>query len=202
MELFYFFVWDYDVSLHHARVKLWSPTKPSSHHGSVGSTARSSRLALNLVPLYAERVTKWCRTGKNSISGWLHREKFWNWKDTFNELLGYPSKWTLFNTGILTMISRAIVIKYCCEMCQCTRISQWLAETSRLICRRNFLSAQKIRFCFLSNWMEYGPGDSFPLDFEPNGIPFGSKFKGKLSPRSYPIQCERKWRYSFLSARR
>ena len=34
---------------------------------------------------------------------------------------------------------------------------------------------------------------------EPNGIPFGSKSKGKLSPRSYPIQCERKWKYNFLS---
>ena len=32
-----------------------------------------------------------------------------------------------------------------------------------------------------------------------NGIPFGSKSKGKLSPRSYPIQCERKWKHSFLS---
>ena len=28
---------------------------------------------------------------------------------------------------------------------------------------------------------------------------FGSRLKGKLSPRSYPIQCERKWKYSFLS---
>ena len=42
-------------------------------------------------------------------------------------------------------------------------------------------------------------GDSFSLDFEPNGIPFGSESKGKLSPRSYPIQCERKWKYSSLS---
>jgi len=41
--------------------------------------------------------------------------------------------------------------------------------------------------------------DSFPFDFEPNGIPFGSKSKRKLSPRSYPIQCERKSKYSFLS---
>ena len=47
--------------------------------------------------------------------------------------------------------------------------------------------------------MGYDCGDSFPLDFEPNGIPFGSKSKGKLSRRSYPIQCERKWKYSFLS---
>ena len=47
--------------------------------------------------------------------------------------------------------------------------------------------------------MGYDNGDSFPFDFEPNGIPFGSKSKGKLSPRSYPIQYERKWKYSFLS---
>ena len=40
--------------------------------------------------------------------------------------------------------------------------------------------------------MGYDRGDSFPFDFEPNGIPFSSKSKGKLSPRSYPIQCERK----------
>ena len=47
--------------------------------------------------------------------------------------------------------------------------------------------------------MGYDRGDSFPFDFEPNGIPFGSTSKGKLLPRSYPIQCERKWKYSFLS---
>ena len=47
--------------------------------------------------------------------------------------------------------------------------------------------------------MGYDRGDSFPSDFETNGIPFGSKSKEKLSPRSYPIQCERKWKYSFLS---
>ena len=49
--------------------------------------------------------------------------------------------------------------------------------------------------------MGYGRGDSFPFDFEPNGFPFGSKSKGKLSPRSYPTQCERKRKYNFLSAR-
>ena len=47
--------------------------------------------------------------------------------------------------------------------------------------------------------MGYDRGDSFPFDFEPNLIPFGSKSKGNLSSRSYPIQCERKWKYSFLS---
>ena len=47
--------------------------------------------------------------------------------------------------------------------------------------------------------MEYDRGDSYPFNFEPNGNPFGSKSKGKLSPRSYPIQCERKWNISFLT---
>ena len=47
--------------------------------------------------------------------------------------------------------------------------------------------------------MGYDRGDSYPFDFEPNGIPFASKSKGKLSPRSYPIRFERKWKYSFLS---
>ena len=47
--------------------------------------------------------------------------------------------------------------------------------------------------------MGYDRGDSFPFDFEPNGNPFGSKSKGKLSPRSYPIRFEMKWKYSFLS---
>ena len=40
---------------------------------------------------------------------------------------------------------------------------------------------------------------SFPVDSEPNGVSFGSKSKGKRSPLSYLIQCERKWKCSFLS---
>ena len=47
--------------------------------------------------------------------------------------------------------------------------------------------------------MGYDHGDSFPFDFELNGIPFGSKSNGKLSPRSYPIQCEKNWKCSFFS---
>ena len=46
--------------------------------------------------------------------------------------------------------------------------------------------------------MGYDRGDSFPFDFEPNGTPSGSKSKGKLSLRLYPIQCERNWKCSFL----
>ena len=48
--------------------------------------------------------------------------------------------------------------------------------------------------------MGYDRGDSFSFDFEPNGIPFSSKSKIKLSSRSYPLQLERKWKYSFPSA--
>ena len=58
---------------------------------------------------------------------------------------------------------------------------------------------RKLVFDFLSNWMRYDRGDSFPFNSEPNGNPFGSKSKGKLSPRSYLIRCERKWKYWFLS---
>jgi len=36
-------------------------------------------------------------------------------------------------------------------------------------------SLTKLCFHFLSHWMGYDHGDSFPFDFEPNGIPFGSK---------------------------
>ena len=64
---------------------------------------------------------------------------------------------------------------------------------------REELTLRKLYFHFLSHWMGYDRGDSFPFDFEPNGFSFGLKSKWKLSPRSYPIQCERKWKYSFLS---
>ena len=47
--------------------------------------------------------------------------------------------------------------------------------------------------------MGYNRGDSIPIDLEPNGIPFGSKLNEKLSPRSCPIQFERKWNSGFLS---
>ena len=66
-----------------------------------------------------------------------------------------------------------------------------------------FSSALRILyFHFLSNQMGYDRGDSFPFDFQSNGNPFGSKSKGNLSPRSYPIQFERKWNTTrFLSVR-
>ena len=49
--------------------------------------------------------------------------------------------------------------------------------------------------------MGYDRGDSFPFDWYRGKLFFDwSKSIGKLSPRSYPIQFERKWKYSFLSA--
>jgi len=60
------------------------------------------------------------------------------------------------------------------------------------------ITLRKLVFLFLSNWMGYDRGDSFPLDFEPNRNPFGSKLKGKLSLWSYPIQFERKRKTSYL----
>ena len=51
---------------------------------------------------------------------------------------------------------------------------------------------RKLYFLFFSYWMGYDRGDSFPIDVEPNGVPFGLKSKGKLSPRSYPLQYENK----------
>ena len=51
---------------------------------------------------------------------------------------------------------------------------------------------RKLYFHFLSHGIGYDHGDSFPFDFEPNENPFGSKSKGKLPSRSYPIQFERK----------
>ena len=64
-------------------------------------------------------------------------------------------------------------------------------------CRKEIVTLSKIYF--YSNLIKYDRGDSFPFDFEPTEIPFGSKLKGKLSPRSYPIQYERKCNASFLS---
>ena len=37
----------------------------------------------------------------------------------------------------------------------------------------------KLVFHFFSNWIGHDRGDSFPFDFEPNGIPFGSENRMK-----------------------
>ena len=82
---------------------------------------------------------------------------------------------------------RAVVLKVV--------MRQWRRLFPMSVCN---LTLRKLCFHFLSHWMGYDRDDRFPFDLEPNWIPFGSKLKGKLSPRSYPIQCERKWKYSFL----
>ena len=76
----------------------------------------------------------------------------------------------------------------------------WSHSGDALLARLRLRTLRKLYFHFLSHWMKYDRGDSYPFDFKPNGFPFGSKSKGKLSPRSYPIQFERKRNYSFLSA--
>ena len=43
---------------------------------------------------------------------------------------------------------------------------------------------RKLCFHFLSHSMGYDRGDSFPFDFEPNRIPFGSKSK-ENGPRDH-----------------
>ena len=85
---------------------------------------------------------------------------------------------------------------WCFPACDASGDALTLAEGHR------FESKQRKQcFYFLSHWMGYDRGDRFPFDFEPNRIPFSSKSKWKPSPRSYPIicDCERKWKYSFLS---
>ena len=57
-------------------------------------------------------------------------------------------------------------------------------------------------YCSISFHIEWDMivySDSIPFDFDTNRISFGSKSIGKLSLRSYPIQCEKKWNHSFLS---
>ena len=73
------------------------------------------------------------------------------------------------------------------------------------------LSLGEIDFWLLPNWKEYDRSDSFPyliisiwnkysfpFGFEPNGIPFGSESKGKLSLRSYSFQFKRSQKSIYL----
>ena len=50
--------------------------------------------------------------------------------------------------------------------------------------------------------MGYDRDDSFPFDFKPNGSPFGSKSKGKRSPRTHPYEFGRKYKSTFLNVKR
>ena len=52
----------------------------------------------------------------------------------------------------------------------------------------------KMNLYFFPNSMESDRGNSSPYEFEPNGIPFGSKSKGELSQRSYSIEFERNYK--------
>ena len=56
------------------------------------------------------------------------------------------------------------------------------------LCRESWTSTlRKLNFHFLSHWMGYDRGDSIPFDFEPNGIPFGSKSKGNCHHNHIPF---------------
>ena len=72
-----------------------------------------------------------------------------------------------------------------------------LGEAGTLLCM-NVNSRNFYRFPFL-----LGPTErcTFWVDYilRTIEIPCGSKSKGKMSPQPYPIQCERKWKHSFLS---
>ena len=50
----------------------------------------------------------------------------------------------------------------------------------------------KMNLYFFPNSMESDRGNSSPYEFEPNGIQFRSKSKGKLLLGSYSIQFEKK----------
>ena len=52
----------------------------------------------------------------------------------------------------------------------------------------NLSTLRKLCFHFLSHWMGYDPGDSFPFNFEPNGIPFGSNWIIKWHSIWFKIQ--------------
>ena len=107
----------------------------------------------------------------------------------FTKIVMTRSNWSSFRADLCTDWAGKSFINN--SICRLPRTHQFgHLETSTL---------RKLVFHILSNWMGYDRGDSFPFDFEPNGIPFSSKLKGKLSTRSYPIHCERKWKYSFLS---
>ena len=90
----------------------------------------------------------------------------------------------LFNCGIVEPWHLRIVYFH--------GISKWLN-----IDQMNH-ALRKLYFHFTSHWMGYDRGDSFLFDFEPNGFPFGSKSKGKLSPWSYLIQYKRRLLLGFL----
>ena len=51
----------------------------------------------------------------------------------------------------------------------------------RTPCIDELSTLRKLYFRFLSNWMGYDHGVSIPFDFEPNGNPFGSNSREKLS---------------------
>ena len=56
---------------------------------------------------------------------------------------------------------------------RCMRLVNSVAYET-LLQKFHINTVKKLLFLFLSNWKGCDHGDSFPFDFEPNGIPFGS----------------------------
>ena len=52
---------------------------------------------------------------------------------------------------------------------------------------------RKLVFYLLLNWIGYDRGESFPFDFEPNGILFGKKSKGKLEEKMEKRKKQEIW---------
>ena len=101
-------------------------------------------------------------------------------------------------------------IRLCCDVRGVTGVPSigppWCREM--LISR----TAISLSVTFFPVWQSFYTGKTiFPFPFtlngiwslwqfsfrfsEPNGFPIGSKSKGKLSARSYPIEFESKWKY-------
>ena len=76
----------------------------------------------------------------------------------------------------------------------------WPQFRASNLCKFESYTLWKIDFHFLSNWMGHDHGDSFPFDFEPYKIPFGSRLKEKLLPWSCSIKFGWNWKSIFLSA--
>ena len=56
---------------------------------------------------------------------------------------------------------------------------------------QSFSPLRKLNFHFLSHWMGYDRGDSFPFNFEPNGIPFGTENrKENCHPNYIPFKVK------------
>jgi len=134
---------------------------------------------------------------------------FWLWKRKMS-MRSYSFQFEGNQEGI-SLLSIVPTVRW---RCHCGRSSlshgsQWQACSQYhvidiiqwRVCRCVKLRTHWDNYVFISFQIEWNMivVTVFHFDFEPIRIPFGSKSKGKLSPRLYLIQCGRKWKYNFLS---